>query len=89
MLDLWRKKKVNKIFALSENFSIFNGVPTAVYHAVQKVEEVTTAVNQTVARWAKRVDDRHALSRMDSRLLRDIGLTRGEVEIEINKPFWR
>jgi uncharacterized protein YjiS (DUF1127 family) len=33
--------------------------------------------------------DRRALQRLDDRLLLDIGVSRGEVEMEANKPFWR
>jgi uncharacterized protein YjiS (DUF1127 family) len=29
------------------------------------------------------------LQELDDQLLRDIGLSRGDVEIEIIKPFWR
>lgn len=33
--------------------------------------------------------ERNALSAMDDRLLRDIGVTRADVDQEINKPVWR
>jgi uncharacterized protein YjiS (DUF1127 family) len=33
--------------------------------------------------------DRRELAAMDDRLLRDIGLTRYDVELELRKPFWR
>jgi uncharacterized protein YjiS (DUF1127 family) len=33
--------------------------------------------------------DRHALQTMDDRLLKDIGVSRADVEREANKPFWR
>ena len=39
--------------------------------------------------WRKRRRDRCELAALDDRALRDIGLTRGDVEFEINKPFWR
>jgi len=32
---------------------------------------------------------RHALARLDDRMLRDIGLSMSDVEVELAKPFWR
>jgi uncharacterized protein YjiS (DUF1127 family) len=32
---------------------------------------------------------RHALAELDNHLLRDIGLTRSDIRMEIRKPFWR
>jgi uncharacterized protein YjiS (DUF1127 family) len=40
--------------------------------------------------WRQRLRGRRDLATMcDNRLLRDIGLTRYEVELELRKPFWR
>ena len=39
--------------------------------------------------WRKRSRERAELARLDDRMLRDIGITRGDVWREINKPFWR
>ncbi|MBK8441644.1 MAG: DUF1127 domain-containing protein [Rhodobacter sp.] len=43
----------------------------------------------TLARWDDRRRTRQALSRLDARLLGDIGLTTGTVDGESLKPFWR
>jgi uncharacterized protein YjiS (DUF1127 family) len=40
-------------------------------------------------RWYDRYLQRCALAELDDRMLRDIGLTRRDVEREIQKPFWR
>lgn len=32
---------------------------------------------------------RHALEALDDRMLKDIGITRCDVEREISRPFWR
>ena len=39
--------------------------------------------------WRNRMRQRHDLRELDTRQLRDIGLSRSDAEIECNKPFWR
>ena len=39
--------------------------------------------------WRRRVRDRAELAGLDNRMLKDIGLTRGDAEFLSNKPFWR
>lgn len=39
--------------------------------------------------WRRRVRGRRELASLDDRMLRDIGLSRFEVEAEGRKPFWR
>jgi uncharacterized protein YjiS (DUF1127 family) len=39
--------------------------------------------------WLERARQRRHLGQLDDRLLRDIGLSRAEVENEIARPFWR
>ena len=43
----------------------------------------------TVCAWRARARQRYALSMLDDHLLRDIGLTRADVDRETMKPFWR
>jgi uncharacterized protein YjiS (DUF1127 family) len=47
------------------------------------------AVFRTLGRWTALYRQRHHLAELDDRMLRDIGLSRGDVQIEIEKPFWR
>lgn len=42
-----------------------------------------------VRAWLDRQSQRHALSQLDERLLKDIGTTRIEAVLEIDKPFWQ
>ena len=39
--------------------------------------------------WRSRIRDRQAFSSLDYRDLRDLGLSRWEVDREVTKPFWR
>ena len=43
----------------------------------------------TLREWRRRSRDRAELARFDERMLRDIGISPGDVWHEINKPFWR
>jgi uncharacterized protein YjiS (DUF1127 family) len=39
--------------------------------------------------WSDRMRQRRHLAELDDRLLRDIGVSRADVEGEISRPFWR
>ncbi len=39
--------------------------------------------------WRRRRRDRNVLAAMSDRALRDIGLTRYDMEVEVRKPFWQ
>jgi uncharacterized protein YjiS (DUF1127 family) len=45
--------------------------------------------SDTLLDWQDRARQRHRLGEMDDHLLRDIGLSRADLEHEIEKPFWR
>ena len=38
---------------------------------------------------SERRRQRHTLAALDDHLLRDIGLTRSAIRMEVSKPFWR
>ena len=42
-----------------------------------------------VISWQQRASERHHLRGLDDRLLKDIGITRADVDNEVSKPFWR
>jgi uncharacterized protein YjiS (DUF1127 family) len=56
--------------------------------ARQRTGALTRAADM-VLDWLQRDRDRRALQALDDRLLHDIGVNRGDVEIEAAKPFWR
>jgi uncharacterized protein YjiS (DUF1127 family) len=39
--------------------------------------------------WAERAAERRQLAELDDHLLRDIGLTRADVDAVTTKPFWQ
>jgi len=46
-------------------------------------------VRAVLREWRQRKNGRLEIARLDERMLRDIGLTHGDIFCEINKPFWR
>ena len=50
---------------------------------------LTGWLGRLVGTWRRRIRERQAFARLDYRELRDIGLSRWDVERELAKPFWR
>jgi uncharacterized protein YjiS (DUF1127 family) len=53
------------------------------------LREALSRIFVTLREWRRRRRERAELARLDERMLRDIGITRGDVWDEINKPFCR
>ena len=47
------------------------------------------ALYDAVLRWQERAEQRHRLGEMPEYLLRDMGISRADVDYETSKPFWR
>jgi uncharacterized protein YjiS (DUF1127 family) len=47
------------------------------------------AVVGAVLSWQQRHRARATLARLDDHMLRDIGLSLSDAQVEISKPFWR
>ncbi len=43
---------------------------------------------RTLLTWQERDRQRHALAQLDARMLKDVGLSWAEVDLELHKPFW-
>jgi uncharacterized protein YjiS (DUF1127 family) len=55
----------------------------------QRVASAAARFGRWLEDAAERRRQRRALEELDDRALHDIGLTRGDVYCETNKPFWR
>jgi uncharacterized protein YjiS (DUF1127 family) len=42
-----------------------------------------------LARWRRQARERHQLAQLDPRELSDAGISPGERQTELSKPFWR
>lgn len=49
---------------------------------------VATGINALLD-WQQRAGERRHLQSLDDRALRDIGLSRADIETVFSKPFWR
>lgn len=57
--------------------------------ALEALGDAAHWVRATLREWRRRIRERDQLARFDERMLCDIGLSRADAEILINKPFWR
>ncbi len=57
--------------------------------ALAALEDAGHHLAATLRGWRRRRRERDQLARLDDRMLADIGLTRGDAEFLVNKPFWR
>jgi uncharacterized protein YjiS (DUF1127 family) len=53
------------------------------------LNDALVTVFDTVLDWQDRARQRNRLGEMDDHLLRDVGLSRADLEHEAAKPFWR
>ena len=61
--------------------------PTAASFGEILLEAAARGV-RTLLTWQERDRQRRALAQLDARMLKDIGLSRAEVDLELRKPFW-
>ncbi len=62
--------------------------PTAASFGKFLIEAAARAL-RTLLIWQERDRQRHALAQLDARMLKDVGLSRAEVALELRKPFWQ
>ena len=54
-----------------------------------RCRRTVVAVLDLALAWQDRARARHYLAMIDDHMLRDIGISRADVQRECNKPFWR
>lgn len=59
------------------------------FAGVSRLVDVAGRVVDLLATWHQRSADRRHLLTLDDGMLRDVGLSRADVELESSKPFWR
>lgn len=67
------------------------GTPEAGFYGrefTRALKRLTTDAFATVFEWQERARQRRQLLELDDRMLKDIGVTRADVDREIAKPFW-
>ena len=64
-------------------------ISSAVYGIVQRIEAASVKVLDTLAIWGARSRERQQLAELSDRMLQDIGLTRVQVAVEVDKYFWQ
>ena len=57
--------------------------------ALEDLGDAAQSLFATLRVWRRRLRERDQLSRMDDRLLKDIGITRAEALRLSDKPFWK
>jgi uncharacterized protein YjiS (DUF1127 family) len=62
---------------------------TARFAIGERARHAAAILAQAVSDWRERTRQRYTLARLDDRLLRDMGLTRADVDQEVSKPFWQ
>ncbi|MBM3599115.1 MAG: DUF1127 domain-containing protein [Alphaproteobacteria bacterium] len=56
---------------------------------IETAESLCRSLVDVLLNWQERAVGRRQLAEMDDRMLRDIGLTRDDIAMECEKPFWR
>jgi uncharacterized protein YjiS (DUF1127 family) len=59
------------------------------HHAQSVLGRSLSGLGELLQLWRQRYRARHELARWSERDLHDLGLSRGDVAFEIDKPFWR
>ena len=70
----------------------YRGTPRTLggrHHRLDALSDAAGRIVATLSKWRRRSHERAELAALDDRMLRDIGLSKGEAEFLANKPFWK
>ena len=76
----------NRIDAIDTVRSAGRIAPAGLGGSVRRAVVATVGLLLT---WQQRARERHTLAAMDEHIMRDLGLSRVDVMVERDKPFWR
>lgn len=65
------------------------GQPTKSHTRIPSPAQACRSLLCTLAIWQRRIEQRRQLAELPERLLRDMGLTPAQAQVEADKPFWR
>ena len=75
-----------RCFELDQPLSLVEKAPEGF---VGKLRRSAAAISDVLVSWQERAASRAHLASLDDYMLRDIGLSRADVEHESSLPFWR
>lgn len=61
----------------------------AAVHAPRALSHMAATVGDTLKLWRRRMRERAELAHWEDRDMRDAGVSRAAVQLEMAKPFWR
>jgi len=79
----------NRIDTISGFGCLESAVASAVRQGLRSLDRVATAFLTALYESRRRQAERQLLAGLDDRMLKDLGLNRCDVELEIRKRFWQ
>ncbi|HZF36694.1 MAG TPA: DUF1127 domain-containing protein [Candidatus Angelobacter sp.] len=74
---------------LTSKCSLAGAAGTAAPRRAGSAAPITQLLLDLLSTWLQRARERRALHALDDGMLKDIGLTRADIDFEAHKPFWR
>jgi uncharacterized protein YjiS (DUF1127 family) len=63
-------------------------ISAGLVHAARLIDRGVVRLLDVLYEWRARAAERHVMRTLDDRMLRDVGLSRADLERELHKPFW-
>jgi uncharacterized protein YjiS (DUF1127 family) len=74
---------------LTSKCSLAGAADTAALRRAGSAAPIAQLLLGLLSTWLQRARERRALHALDDGALKDIGLTRADIDFEAHKPFWR